>query len=70
MAKPHEKLAASLVRLGEIQKGGRRTYRSSELTRVHRERLIQNGFFREVVRGWLMLSSVARRVEWPTESTA
>ena len=57
MAKPHEKLAASLARLEEMQKGGRRIYRSNELTRVHRERLIQNGFLHEVIRGWLMLSS-------------
>jgi len=57
MATPHEKLAASLAELEELQKGGRRVLRSGELTRVHRERLIRNGFLREVMKGWLISSS-------------
>jgi len=57
MATPHEKLAASLAQLEKLQKGGRRVFRSGELTRVHRERLIQNGFLREVIKGWLISSS-------------
>ena len=47
MAAPSEKLAASLTRLEELQKGGRRVFRSAELTRVHRERLVRNGFRRQ-----------------------
>ena len=57
MAAPSEKLAASLTRLEELQKGGRRVFRSGELTRVHRERLVRNGFLREVMKGWLISSS-------------
>lgn len=57
MAKPHEKLAASLAQLKKLQKGERRVFRSKEFTRVHRERLLKNGFVREVMRGWLISSS-------------
>jgi len=57
MAAPHEKLAASLAQLEKLQKDGRRVFRSKELTRVHRERLLKNGFLREVMRGWLISSS-------------
>ncbi|TGV15186.1 Fic family protein [Mesorhizobium sp. M8A.F.Ca.ET.173.01.1.1] len=54
MAKPHEKLAESLATLQGLQAGGRRIFKSQEITRVHRERLLQNGFLREVIKGWLM----------------
>ena len=57
MATPSEKLAASLSLLEELHKGGRRVFRSRELTRVHRERLVRNGFVREVMKGWLISSS-------------
>lgn len=57
MGKPQEKLAASLAQLEKLQKGGRRVFRSGEVTRVHRERLVRNGFLREVIRGWLISSS-------------
>ena len=57
MSSPSEKLAASLTLLEELQKGGRRVFRSRELTRVHRERLVRNGFLREVMKGWLISSS-------------
>jgi len=57
MATPQEKLAASLAELEKLQKGGRRVFRSNELTRVHRERLLQNGFLQEVMKGWLISSS-------------
>lgn len=57
MPAPHEKLADSLAKLQELQKDGRRVFRSKELTRVHRERLIQQGFLRDVIRGWLISSS-------------
>lgn len=54
MATPHEKLAASLAALQEIQKDGRRVFRSGELSRVHRERLLRNGFLKEIMKGWLV----------------
>ena len=57
MATPNERLAASLARLQKLQDQGRRIFRSGELTRVHRERLIRNGFLREVMKGWLISSS-------------
>jgi fido (protein-threonine AMPylation protein) len=61
MATPNEKLAESLSRLRELQKAGRRVFRSEELSRVHRERLLQNGFLREVMKGWLLSSSPSAR---------
>ena len=57
MATPNEKLAASLSQLGKLQQGERRVFRSTELTRVHRERLVRNGFLRPVVKGWLISCS-------------
>jgi fido (protein-threonine AMPylation protein) len=57
MATPNEKLAASLAELKTLQADGRRVFRSSELTRVHRERLLKNGFLQEVLKGWLISSS-------------
>ncbi len=57
MRKPNEKLAESLAVLRELQKGGRHVFRSQELSRTHRERLVRNGFLREVMKGWLMSSS-------------
>ena len=57
MATPNEKLDASLVQLKKLQEGGRRVFRSSELTRVHRERLLRNGFLQVVMKGWLISSS-------------
>ncbi len=54
MATPHEKLADSLDALKALQSDGRRVFRSSEIGRVHRERLVQNGFLRDVIKGWLI----------------
>ena len=56
MAKPNEKLAASMEKLKNLQKGGRRVFRSIEFTRIHRERLLRNGFLQEVMKGWLISS--------------
>lgn len=57
MPSPHEKLAESLAALQDLQKAGRRVIQSRELRRVHRERLLANGFLREVMKGWLISSS-------------
>jgi fido (protein-threonine AMPylation protein) len=57
MATPHEKLAASLAELEKLQQGGRRVFRSRQLGRVHRERLVQHGFLRPIVKGWLVACS-------------
>jgi hypothetical protein len=61
MSTPNEKLADSLSTLRELQKGRRRVFRSDELSRVHRERLLQNGFIQEVMKGWLISSSPSAR---------
>src|SRR5712692_10068623 len=57
MVAPNEKLAESLDVLKALQEGGRRVFRSDELSRVHRERLVANGYLLEVMKGWLMTSS-------------
>jgi hypothetical protein len=61
MPTPHEKLAESLAVLQALQKGGRRVIQSKELSRVHRERLLANGFVQEVMKGWLISSSPGAR---------
>jgi len=61
MATPNEKLAASLRILRDFQKGGRRVFQSSELSRTHRERLLRNGFLQEVAKGWLISSGPGAR---------
>jgi hypothetical protein len=51
MAAPNEKLAASLTALRDLQKSGRHVFQSQELSRIDRERLLQNGFVQEVMKG-------------------
>jgi len=57
MPSPNEKLAESLDVLKELQQGNRRVFRSEDLSRVHRERLVENGFLQELMKGWLISSS-------------
>ena len=57
MSSPNEKLAESLDALKALQEGSRRVFRSDDLSRVHRERLLENGFLQEVMKGWLISSS-------------
>ena len=61
MPQPNQKLAESLAVLQELQQGGRRMFRSDDLSRTHRERLLVNGFLQEVMKGWLMSSSPSAR---------
>ncbi len=61
MATPNEKLAESLDVLKALQEGSRRVFRSDDLSRVHRERLVENGFLLEVMKGWLISSSPGAR---------
>ena len=61
MATPNEKLAESLDALKALQDGGKRVFRSDDLSRVNRERLVANGFVQEVMRGWLISSSPSAR---------
>ena len=46
-----------MAELEKLQVGGRRVFRSQELSRVHRERLLHAGFLQQVLRGWLIASS-------------
>jgi len=52
MPTPSEKLAQSLEALRLLQSDGLIAIRSSDLSRVHRERLTKNGFLQEVIKGW------------------
>src|SRR5258705_4636683 len=57
MPSPNEKLAESLDELKALQQGNQRVFRSDDLSRVHRERLVENGFLQEVMKGWLISAS-------------
>lgn len=59
MATPNEKLAASLEELRLLQAAGARVFASDQLGRTSRERLVDQGFLQEVMRGWLISSSPA-----------
>src|SRR5882762_3358298 len=61
MATANEKLSESLHALKALEEGGRRVFRSDDLSRVHRERLVANGLVQEVMRGWLISSSPSAR---------
>jgi len=68
MAKPSEKLAQSLEILHRLQNANRAAaVRARDLSRTHRERLLANGFLREVIKGWYVPS---RPHEVKGESTA
>lgn len=53
MAAPHVRLATSLALLHDLQQGGRRVFRSGEISRTHRERLANAGFLADAMKGWL-----------------
>ena len=50
------KLADSLEALHALQRQGAVAIRSRHLSRTHRERLVENGFLREVIKGWYVAS--------------
>jgi len=53
MATPAEKLAESLAELEKLQNDrGIAIIKADDLSRTHKERLINNGFIREVIKGW------------------
>lgn len=56
MARPGEKLAESLEKLKALQDIGTIGIKARQLSRVHRERLAENGFIREVLKGWYISS--------------
>lgn len=67
MATPSEKLADSLEILHKLQESGSVAIRSADLSRTHRERLVENGFLKEVLKGWYVSS---RPDDMKDESTA
>jgi hypothetical protein len=67
MPTPQEKLAKSLQTLHDLQSRSVVAIRSSALSRTDRERLLENGFLREVMKGWYIPS---RPDEAPGDSTA
>ena len=56
MATPSEKLATSLDELRELQEKGIVAIRTDALSRTNRERLLKNGFIREVYKGWYIVT--------------
>jgi hypothetical protein len=67
MPTPAEKLAQSLEVLGRLQQAeSKAAIRAKDLSRTHRERLVANGFLREVIKGWYIPS---RPEETSGEST-
>ena len=67
MATPAAHLASSLEVLKQLQDKGQVAIRASAMTRIHRERLLKNGFISEVMKGWYIPS---RPDEQAGESTA
>lgn len=64
-------LAKSLEELHRVTQGRRSVLKSSDISRVHRQRLLDNGFLEEIIRGWLAVNSrpgTRRRVDdaWST----
>lgn len=57
MATPSEKLAESLIALRELQQKGIVAVHTSVISRTHRERLVENGFLKEVYQGWYIAIS-------------
>jgi len=57
MATLHKKLATSLEKLHDLQRNGHHVFRSSQFSRVDRQRLLAQGFLREVIKGWLISTS-------------
>ena len=57
MPTPAEKLAQSMEVLGKLQQSaGNAAIRAKYLSRTHRERLLANGFLREIIKGWYIPS--------------
>lgn len=67
MATPNEKLADSLKILKKLHDNGKVAIKSSALSRVHRERLLKNGFIKEVTKGWYIATPSN---EQPGETTS
>ncbi len=62
-----EKLAQSLEQLQKLQKNGIVAIRSRNLTRTHLNRLMKNGFLKDVIKGWYI---ACRPDEFQGDSTS
>ncbi|MGX8009057.1 hypothetical protein ACVDG8_008615 [Mesorhizobium sp. ORM8.1] len=62
MAPPREKLAESLAALKDLQDRHIVAIRSSDLSRTHRERLLNGGFLQEVMKGWYIPANPRQRL--------
>ena len=58
MAAPSDKLAQSLEVLKALQDQSIVAIRTKSMTRTHRERLLKNGFIKEVMKGWYIPSTI------------
>ena len=67
MATPSEKLAEALEALHELQEQGWVAIKSTEISRVSRELLVNNGYLKEVSKGWY---TPGRPDERPGDSTS
>lgn len=56
MATPAEKLANSLLALHRLQDEEKIAIHTDELSRIDRQRLLANGFLKEVTRGWYIIA--------------
>ena len=62
MAAPNQKLVESLEELKKLQDNdGIAIIKSDALSRTHRERLLTNGFIKEVIKGWYISSNPSKR---------
>ena len=62
MATPQEKLAQSLEVLKGFQnKNGIAIIKAESISRVHKDRLLKNGFIKEAIRGWYISSNPEER---------
>ena len=70
MPKGSPRLAASLSALQELQEGKGLVFRSDDLSRADRERLVRNNWVQPIIRGWLMSKSPATQESEQTPWTA
>jgi hypothetical protein len=58
----NEKIADSLSNLMSLSKGGtRRVFKTNDISRTDRERLLEAGFLNEIIKGWVMTTRPSDR---------
>jgi hypothetical protein len=58
-----DKLAESLAALKKLEDEGIVAIQTENMTRTHRERLVKNGFIKEVMKGWYIPTFLKSRQE-------